>query len=379
MEEEAPIIYGLDFQARSLCAQYGETEMVRFLIGTQSLKSENSIHCVEYDEESVLVSKFVYPHPLGEIWQTNAHPNQADIISTVHKGQNQKMSATIYKMSPVPTNGQSIDTLDSTSHGQLEAIASLESRDEKEVAKVLWQPNDGNKVITVSTDSQITLWDFSNEGKLQNAICSEPLCKTHNQVTAANWSPHHGTNQVAVAMETNLQVVDLRSVNRGSIYNIENAHIEPIRDLDFNPNRQYYMTTCGDDGCVKFWDVRNLSRPVLNRHDHYHWVWQVRYNVFHDQLVLTAGSDARVVLSSAASLSSEPFGKLMSDEKDNDEDDDVRSPLADGVITAYEEHEDSVYSVAWSSADSWTFASLSYGGRLLIHRVPRSLKHSILF
>lgn len=58
--------------------------MVRFLIGTQSLKSENSIHCVEYDEESVLVSKFVYPHPLGEIWHTNAHPNKADVVATVH-------------------------------------------------------------------------------------------------------------------------------------------------------------------------------------------------------------------------------------------------------------------------------------------------------
>lgn len=58
--------------------------MVRFLIGTQSLKTENSIHCVEYDEESVLVSKFVYPHPLGEIWQTNAHPNQVDIVATIH-------------------------------------------------------------------------------------------------------------------------------------------------------------------------------------------------------------------------------------------------------------------------------------------------------
>ena len=35
--------------------------MVRFLIGTQSVKSENSIHCVEYDEESVLVSKGKWP------------------------------------------------------------------------------------------------------------------------------------------------------------------------------------------------------------------------------------------------------------------------------------------------------------------------------
>lgn len=106
---------------------------------------------------------------------------------------------------------------------------------------------------------------------LQDIVHSEPLVKTHNQVTAANWSPHHGTNQIAVAMDTNLQVVDLRSINKGSVYSIENAHIEPIRDLDFNPNRQYYMATCGDDGCTKFWDVRNISRPVLSRHDHYHW------------------------------------------------------------------------------------------------------------
>ena len=277
------------------------------------------------------------------------------------------MAATIYKMSPVPEIGQSIDSLDSTSHGQLEVLASLEFRDDLEVTKLLWQPNDGNKVVTVNSDSRINVWDFSSEGRVQvlfvlqcflslihawcgfqNEVHSEPLVKTHNQVTAANWSPHHGTNQVAVAMETNLQVIDLRSINKGSIYNIENAHQEPIRDLDFNPNRQYYMATCGDDGCTKFWDVRNISSPVLNRHDHYHWyaafqplpglesegervakwcflfydrVWAVRYNVFHDQLVLTAGSDARVVLTSAASLSSEPFGKLMSDEKDNDEGD----------------------------------------------------------
>lgn len=70
-------------------------------------------------------------------------------------------------MGPVPANGQSIDSLDSTSHSQLEVIVSLETKDDKEVAKLLWQPNDGNKVVTVNTDSQINFWDFSNEGRLQ--------------------------------------------------------------------------------------------------------------------------------------------------------------------------------------------------------------------
>lgn len=52
--------------------------------------------------------------------------------------------------------------------------------------------------------------------------------------------------------------------------------------------------------------------------------------------------------------------------------------LPDGVINTYEEHEDSVYALDWSAADPWTFASLSYDGRLVINRVPRSVKYKIL-
>ncbi len=50
----------------------------------------------------------------------------------------------------------------------------------------------------------------------------------------------------------------------------------------------------------------------------------------------------------------------------------------DEVIAKFEEHEDSVYSVAWSSADAWLFASLSYDGRLVVNHVPSQEKFSIL-
>lgn len=56
----------------------------------------------------------------------------------------------------------------------------------------------------------------------------------------------------------------------------------------------------------------------------------------------------------------------------------IKEPLQDSVIATYEEHEDSVYAVEWSSADPWLFASLSYDGRLVINRVPRALKYHIL-
>ena len=42
------------------------------------------------------------------------------------------------------------------------------------------------------------------------------------------------------------------------------------------------------------------------------------------------------------------------------------------------EHEDSVYTAEWSAADPWTFASLSYDGRLVLGHVPQQVKFSIL-
>ncbi len=53
-------------------------------------------------------------------------------------------------------------------------------------------------------------------------------------------------------------------------------------------------------------------------------------------------------------------------------------PQADEVIAKFEEHEDSVYSAVWSSADAWIFASLSYDGRLVINHVPQQEKFAIL-
>lgn len=44
-------------------------------------------------------------------------------------------------------------------------------------------------------------------------------------------------------------------------------------------------------------------------------VWSVRYNHSHDQLVLTASSDSRLILSNMVSISSEPFGHLVDEEE----------------------------------------------------------------
>ena len=43
-----------------------------------------------------------------------------------------------------------------------------------------------------------------------------------------------------------------------------------------------------------------------------------------------------------------------------------------------DEHEESVYAVDWSTNDPWTYASISYDGRLIIQRVPKKVKYAIM-
>lgn len=72
-EGRGPVIYGLESQgraltARALTARTGETEKIHFLCGTQSLRQENQVHLLEYDEERGILDKTVHLHSQGEIW-----------------------------------------------------------------------------------------------------------------------------------------------------------------------------------------------------------------------------------------------------------------------------------------------------------------------
>jgi hypothetical protein len=59
-----------------------------------------------------------------------------------------------------------------------------------------------------------------------------------------------------------------------------------FRDIDYNPNKPLTFVSCGDDRKVMFWDARNLKAPIRTLAGHSHWVWSVKYNPFHDQLLM---------------------------------------------------------------------------------------------
>lgn len=381
MEDEAPVIYGLEFQARALAAQDGDTDQIRFLVGTQSLRQENQVHHIDFDDENNVINKNIFLHREGEIWHISASTVDQNLLTTCYNKTSEskaEMKAALWRL---PGDFDDIQSEDQSTHQALGLLCHLEAPEFGDIKSVMWHPTGDSSNVVGLAEDHVVVWDVDTGGGSAQMTSSAGLeGKGQPKLTCSSWDPHHNCVQIATANDTVIRGWDLRSLSQ--TYVIENAHGQLVRDIDFNPNKQYYLVSCGDDCKVKFWDIRNVTEPLKVLSDHSHWVWSVRYNRFHDQLVLSSSSDSRVILNNIISLSSEPYGHLMEDGDDDEdgEDRDSReaSPPQDGVIATYEEHEDSVYTVDWSAADPWVFASLSYDGRLVINRVPRAEKYKIL-
>ena len=78
------IIYGLEFQCRSLCPVSADTDLISFLVGTQGLKMTNQIHQVTLSEETRTLSKKIYQHSLGEVWEISASHQDPKLFATRH-------------------------------------------------------------------------------------------------------------------------------------------------------------------------------------------------------------------------------------------------------------------------------------------------------
>lgn len=388
--DEAPIIYGLELPSRCMCAQTAETNIIRFLAATQSLRQENQIHFIEFDDENNMIDKTVYSHPMGEVWHLSSSFNSEDLFSTCYHDFEHGKIVSGCAVLKLPAKGEKEEKHLPTQYdsspghlGTLEQVALLETKEFGDVLSSHWKPIENENLLMAVTKNHLLLYDINvSQAELMSSF-SLPNKKGHpHTITAGRWNPHHGGKQFAVTTEQNVVGWDVRSKEQA--FYLDNAHSQMVREVDFNPNKMYSMVTCGDDCQVKFWDIRYPDNPIkVLMDDHSHWVWSVRYNPFHDQLVLSGGSDSKIVLYNMSSISSEPYIQQTSSGEesshDSDEENEQTAKLEeDGVLSIYEEHEDSVYIVEWSSADPWTFASLSYDGRFVINRVPKKVKYDIL-
>eukprot|EP00656_Telonema_subtile_P012778 TRINITY_DN16458_c0_g1_i2.p1 TRINITY_DN16458_c0_g1~~TRINITY_DN16458_c0_g1_i2.p1 ORF type:complete len:290 (+),score=53.11 TRINITY_DN16458_c0_g1_i2:114-983(+) len=241
------------------------------------------------------------------------------------------------------------------------------------VWSVLWDPSitEGHEgplsVISIENHT-FRQWTIGEDGSSAAAAAIVEIDPSSEPFTAASWDPHWN-HLVATGHGRDVSVWDLRSSDQTVAYSIPNAHRQRIRSMDHNPDRLYTLATAGEDGCLKFWDVRQPSEPLAVMNNHSHWASNVKYNRFYDQLVVSAGTDGVVNLWDMVAISSNRV---------EDDDGGPDAPRDENrLVKSFQDHEESVYSVVWG-CDAWVFASVSYDGKLMVNQVPPKEKYNIL-
>jgi hypothetical protein len=330
----------------------------------------------------------------------------------------------------------------------------------------------GNQTMTtwdIGTSSVTSINRISIQSNDNMASSTATNCLIVPNPPKASWDPHN-TNLCAMTAGLNVAIVDMRTGDVVSY--LKKCHKFGVTDLDHNPNKPNVLSTCGQDSLVKFWDLRysssastsasalaptssllappspsssfedtigNLSIPAASssswtkqhplrilRGGHTHWSTRVKYNSFHDQLLLSGGTDGMVNLWRVSSISSAPLLDLGSTADDDGGHDDVfdlttsldgfgsddrnikvslngdgdgddlsfsgQNQNIDGnsfrdetdggnapdVRVTKMEMRDAVYDLDWSAADPWVYVTLSFDGNVVLNHVPSKEKYKIL-
>jgi EARP and GARP complex-interacting protein 1 len=422
----------LEAPIRTLDAVRADQVDSRFIAGSSSLRDDNHLHVIRFHSElNQLGTDAILSHPTGPVQCLCTSPNDKSLVLTVAEDSS---SATLWRIPQdvmeysgdqflhgsgggMQDDGMMIgDDDDEDGRGSvssMEQVSRLEApmtdgaaQKKNNILDMIWrgafdeEPSAKGDVLTLDQSGRLSQWDLSlgtaEYTRSMSTMTDNAEQDDHwNVPPCMAWDPHN-VDMTAVSSGTRVTLMDWRTANgtAGKIHTNQPTnscssfpyHRYGITDLDYNPNKPNVLTTAGQDGLLKFWDLRYYSskpqqQPLLvARGGHRHWISQVLYNPFHDQLVISAGSDSLVNLWRMSTISSAPLLTLEDGGHDTtDENNDHKSETsAPNVRVARYEHNDSVYAMAWGAADAWVYVTVGYDGKAVLHHVPSKEKYKIL-
>ena len=285
----------------------------------------SQIRLVRFEEDADTVSctaSFVHP---GEVVGMAASPDDAGLVVTTRNAL-PGLRSTVWRMPGVRAGegGEGEGTRTPGGEGaasELEVIADFPGQSSR-VRVVSWAPGgsasasgSGGGVLASCDGSRVQAWTLRGDRSTSAALTPTSDCALPSAGDAPvgvcgglAWDPHH-SSELACATDGSVSFWDLRSPGSAAPRCIPAAVAAglALRSLSYNPNKPWHLATAGDDHRVKIWDLRRLgaahaqeadepgaAQPVKVLDGHTHWVTAVAFNPFHDQLLVSGGSDARV-------------------------------------------------------------------------------------
>jgi len=367
----------------------GDAKKLKFLVG--SCHSENNeLLRLEFDQDAHEVyESAVYGHPSGPVWSLSPSHHNAGLIATCGGSTPSNMQTTIWKLPIVDESPQYDENDEGIQRADLlmQTVVMVDDghsdAQQAQKSEIIWSPHNSKEFMTVNSRS-IQSWHFKGDGADEKAHFS--LMSAPNNLSPLGRVPAvydvHDSNRICVAVGCDLKFWDTRSRIKEATATLAQAHKNCILDVDVNPHRPHTFVTSGQEGLLKFWDVRMLSKSANSRMQpikvvkggHTHWISRVVYNTQHDQLLLSAGTDSFLNLWRLSSISSAPI--LEVDDEETAKPDQSNKPASSDIRVLQFECQESLYDVTW--LDAWTFASVTHDGQVIVNQVPSQEKYKIL-
>jgi len=377
----------LDAPCRALTAVWADKVENRFLVGSCSVRQSNHLYVVRFHSEvNEIGVDATLAHDTGPVGPICTSPTDSSMVITAAEHSSSAVLWKIPKAIMERNEGFRYDDEDDTSTATpsagMDQVLTLEHEGDSPIVDIAWR--DGSEdmsskpgdVLTLDRSGKLSQWNLSmgTAESMRSVEISSKMNASSPPFRVA-WDPHTNGDAVAVTNGTFVNILDWRtdtSVPSGTVESFR-CHRYGVTDLDYNPNKPYVLATAGQDGLVKFWDLRSAKHPLLvARGGHSYWAWKVKYNPFHDQLVLSTGTDSLVNLWRVSTISSAPLLTL-------DEDDEKRSETSAPNVRVHRyDHGDSVYGASWGAADAWIYMTVGYDGKAVLSHVPSKEKYKIL-
>jgi WD40 repeat protein len=387
----------LEPSCRVIQAVQGDRVENRWLVGSSRIRQDNHLYVLRYHSEvNELGLDAALYHDTGPVQCLATSPSDPSKFLTAAE---RSSTATLWQApSSVMEDTRGLrydpdeeDALGAAPTENLESLTTLPSLTGEPIVDVVWrnallgdesdQPGD---VLTLDRSGSLTQWDVSMETASSVRTVDGPegaSARSLGLTPRVAWDPHSNGDTVAVTRHQSVHLLDFRENNASPSGIVESfpAHRSSgIMDMDFNPNKPYVLATAGQDGLLKFWDLRSARHPLLVcRGGHSHWIYNVQYNPFHDQLVLSSGTDSFLNLWRVSTISSAPLLTLDDDGEGEDAPSGTDASAHNVRVDRYE-HQDSCYAASWGTADAWIYVSVGYEGKAVLHHVSSDEKYKIL-
>ncbi|EPY26250.1 hypothetical protein AGDE_03465 [Angomonas deanei] len=331
------VTFGLDTTARALCPLYHQQngrEDSKFLVGTDSASGENKIAILEYDDGMKTldcVSMWESPKPIKGLWPSPSMTKNlfasrtSDEITIFSLGEN---------ILREPKRELSVE------RGGCQALWDLEGLQ----SEVTIRSHDA--VFRVALDA----------GKEGKETCNYSF--KDDTVHASALDPHHPYLCAAVC-DSGMKIIDFRAKSVVGVPNTTNQHgFSSKYAIDFNPVTPNKFLTYGDDGQITYHDIRyEGSSYIVSEQSHFkagdHQIKKALYNPFHQELIISCGSDQTLGLFEHKLQ----FSTLLS---------------------SVSEFGDTITDICWSNGSPWIFAGVSHSGKVIVSSVPSEVKMRIL-